>query len=142
MALIRYNNDLWQDSFTGLDEMFQRMLGARASSPLLYGDGESHSLGFRADLFADANGYKVIAELPGIPKGNIDISLENTVLTITAERSEGEGDDARSVTLTRSISLHEDVDPDKVAATLKDGLLAVDLPKREERKPRSIKIKG
>ena len=84
----------------------------------------------------------MIAELPGIPKDKIDISLENAVLTISAERTEGEGDSAKTFKLMRSISMHEDVNPDKVAATLKDGLLAVDLPKREERKPRSIKIKG
>jgi len=141
MTLFRYNNDLWRDPFNDLDQMFNRMFGSRGPSPFFYEESTVNA-GFRADLFADDNGYKVIAELPGIPKDQIDVSLENAVLSITAETVSGSGDSEKKVKLSRSITVNEDVNPDKVAATYKDGLLAIDLPKREERKPRSIKIKG
>ncbi|MEM7791563.1 MAG: Hsp20/alpha crystallin family protein [Verrucomicrobiota bacterium] len=140
MALFRYDNDLWRDPFSDLDQMFQRMLGTRVPNPLFYSDSSVTS-GFRVDLFADDNGYKVIAELPGIPKDKIDISLENAVLNISAELKE-ESEAAKTQKLTRSISVNEDVDAEKVAATYQDGLLAVTLPKKAERKPHTIKIKG
>lgn len=141
MTLFRYNNDLWRDPFTDLDQMFNRMFGSRGPSPFYYNESTVNS-GFRADLFADKNGYKVIAELPGIPKDQIDVSLENAVINITAETRLGSGDSEKTVKLSRSITVNDDVNPGKVAATYKDGLLAIDLPKREERKPRMIKVKG
>lgn len=133
MSLIKYN-DLWDDSFGNLNRLFSAVLNEHP------GYANSRLGGFRVDTYADDNGYYVVAEVPGIPKENINISLDNAVLTITGERKSGAGDDAASVKLSRSITVGDDVAADQVNAKLENGILTVTLPKSEERRPREIAI--
>ena len=88
------------------------------------------------------------AELPDMTREDIDINIENFVLTIKGEKKLA-GDvkeeqfrhiERRYGTFTRSFSLPQTVDPNRVSAEYKDGLLTVRLPLREEAKPRSIKV--
>ena len=89
----------------------------------------------------------VRAEVPGMKQEDISIEFENGLLTIKGERklekSEGVtwhrveriyGNFRRSFTLPRS------VDPEKIAASYREGILEVEVPKREEAKPKHIKI--
>ena len=89
----------------------------------------------------------VRAEVPGMRQEDISIEFENGLLTIRGDRklekSEGVtwhrveriyGNFSRSFTLPRS------VDPEKIAASYRDGILEVEVPKREEAKPKHIKI--
>ena len=89
------------------------------------------------------------AELPGFKKDEIDITLENGTLTISAERSvqnkqEGEGEyllnERRYSRFLRSFTLPPTVDEAKVDAKLTDGVLHLVLNKREETKPRKITV--
>jgi HSP20 family protein len=88
------------------------------------------------------------AELPDMTREDIDINIENFVLTIKGEKKPGGGVkdeqfhhvERRYGTFTRSFSLPQTVDPNRVTAEYKNGVLTVRLPLREEAKPRSIKV--
>ena len=78
----------------------------------------------------------VRAELPGVSREAVNLELVDGYLTLTATRKDGD----QEFTLTRSIALPEDVQADKVAASLENGVLTVTLPKQEQAKPRKINI--
>lgn len=91
---------------------------------------------FPVDLFEDKENHYVRAELPGISRDAINIEMVDDYLTISATRKEGE----ESFSLTRSVSIPEAVQADKVAAAYENGVLTVTLPKQEKAKPRKIAI--
>lgn len=72
-------------------------------------------------------------ELPGFKQDEVDVQLEKGVLTVSAKNTEDE--------VSQSITVGEDVDPDKVEAKLEHGILRLGLPRRESAKPRKISIK-
>jgi HSP20 family protein len=88
------------------------------------------------------------AEIPGMSKEDVKLSVQNNVLTLSGERKqEKEEKDAnyhrieRSYgSFSRSFTLPASVKPDKVKATYKDGILKITLPKSEEAKPKQIPI--
>jgi HSP20 family protein len=88
------------------------------------------------------------AELPDMTREDIDINIENFVLTIKGEKKVSGGVkeeqfhhvERRYGTFARSFSLPTTVDPNRVSADYKNGVLTVRLPLREEAKPRSIKV--
>ncbi|MDH5650114.1 MAG: Hsp20/alpha crystallin family protein [Gammaproteobacteria bacterium] len=93
--------------------------------------------------------FLVHAELPGVKKDDIDINLENGVLTITAEtkskNEQKEGDrvirqERRYGKFVRSLRLGEQVDEAKVKASYKDGVLELVLPKAEAVKTKKISV--
>jgi HSP20 family protein len=101
-----------------------------------------------ADIFENDNEVVVKAELPGMAAKDIDIKLENNVLTLRGERKfekEAKEENYHRVereygSFSRVFSLPVTVNPDKVTAEYKDGVLKIVLPKREEIKPKPIKI--
>lgn len=95
------------------------------------------------------NEYVVQTDLPGIRKEDINVTLENGLLTITAERKteeerkEGEQELRREVRYgryTRSLRLGTQIDEKGVKASYRDGVLELILPKAEEVKPRKIAV--
>ncbi len=100
------------------------------------------------DLFNEEDRVLVKAEVPGIDKNDLDIRVENNVLTITGEKKrEKEIKDESAYRMercygkfSRSFSLPTPVNGDKVKASYKDGILEIELPKADEVKPRKIKI--
>ena len=100
------------------------------------------------DVIESENDYSVICELPGIEQKDVDLSIASNVLTIKGakkgEREEKKGKYFRkeswSGSFQRTLPLPSSVDPEKVEAELKDGVLAVKLPKKEEAKPKSITV--
>jgi HSP20 family protein len=99
------------------------------------------------DLYQNNDNVIAVAELPGMRKEDIEISLHDGTLTIAGERksTSGEGENAeRTERFTgkfrRSITLPTRVDAGKVTASYKDGILTVTLPKAEEAKPKKIEV--
>jgi HSP20 family protein len=101
------------------------------------------------DVYEDKNDLIVKVELPGMKKDQIELSLHENTLTISGERkcerTESEGDTSRSERsfgrFQRTVTLTKPVDPNKVNAQHKDGILTVTLSKTEESKPRQIEVK-
>ncbi len=85
-------------------------------------------------LFEDDENYYARFEFPGVKKEGVAVELTGNQLAITVERGE---DNVES----RSVTVPEGVDPEKVGAKLADGILTVTLGKLEAQKPRVIKVK-
>lgn len=124
------------------DSIFGRLLGNRET------DG-GYLAPYGVDVREDQDHIYVEAELPGFKKEEVDITLENQTLTISAERkTETKPDDKsqhllrerRYTRFQRSFTLPPTVDEQSVNAQLNEGILKVTLNKREESKPRKIKV--
>jgi HSP20 family protein len=125
------------------DSMLNRFFGGRET------DG-GYLAPYAVDVREDADHIYVEAELPGFKKDEVDITLENQTLTISAERKEekkeggGKGEhllhERRYTRFLRSFTLPPTVDDQTVNAKLNEGVLTVTLNKREETKPRKINV--
>lgn len=120
-----------------------------------FGGGREADGGFLApygvDIREDADHLYVEADMPGFKKEEIDITLENQTLTISAEKKTESGrksdpphglllNERRYSRFLRSFTLPPTVDEKSVDAKLADGVLRVTLNKREETKPRKIAV--
>ena len=101
------------------------------------------------DINETEGAYLVKAELPGMRKQDLDITIDNGVVTINAEHVEkaDEKSDGRLIRrersygkFTRLLHLGEDVDEEKVTANYQDGILSLTLPKAEKAQSRQVKI--
>ena len=101
------------------------------------------------DIFQTGDHELVLkAELPDMAREDIAINIENFVLTVTGEKKAAtevkeeqyHHVERRYGSFSRSFSLPQTVDPNRVSAEYKNGVLTVRLPLREEAKPRSIKV--
>jgi HSP20 family protein len=100
------------------------------------------------DIFETPNELVVKADLPNVNEKDIDVRVENNLLTIRGERklekSVSEENYLRVErtygSFSRSFSLPNTVSPETIAAGYKNGVLTVTLPKREESKPRQVKV--
>jgi HSP20 family protein len=89
----------------------------------------------------------VRAEVPGMRQEDIQIEFENGLLTLRGERKLEKSDgltwhrvERIYGNFSRTFTLPRSVDPEKIAATYRDGILEVEVPKREEAKPKQIRI--
>ena len=100
-----------------------------------------------ADIYETQDALKVILEMPGVEKGNVDVHVEDGVLNV-----EGRLDLTKYQGLqplyteynighyARSFRLSNKINQDKIGAELKEGVLSLTLPKVEEAKPRTIQV--
>ena len=100
------------------------------------------------DVSEEGDNIVVRAELAGMKEDDIDVQFENGILTLKGERqfeSEENRDSYYRVersygTFVRSFTLPRTVDPEGISASYRNGLLEIVVPKREDAKPRRIKI--
>ena len=128
------------------DTMLNRWFGGRETN----GNAGGYLAPYAVDVREDGDHIYVEAELPGFKKEEVDITLENQTLTISAERHEEKTPDAnkgehllrerRYSRFLRSFTLPPTVDEQSVNAKLTDGVLTITLNKREETKPRKISV--
>jgi HSP20 family protein len=101
------------------------------------------------DIMETENEIVLKADLPGVSEKEIDITLEDGTLTIKGDRkfdSEARNKGYHRIergygSFVRCFSLPESVDPEKIDADYKSGVLTVTLPKKEVAKPRQVKVK-
>ncbi len=126
-----------------LDRLFESSFGELARAPQLLGVWNP-----AVDLYEDKDNVIVKAELPGLKREDIAVSLHDGALSISGERKSEEkagNTEARRTErfvgrFQRTISLPSSVKADNVNAQYKDGVLTVTLPKAEEAKPRQIQV--
>jgi HSP20 family protein len=151
MNIIRYQNqglsDLSQafDRFAVLrdemDRLFDRSLG-----PVFHTTGSLSRWAPALDVYQEKDEFTVVAELPGLRKEEIELSLNDGILTISGERKQEKKNEQTYRTerfygrFHRSVTLPASVDGNKIKATYQDGVLKVVLPKAEEAKPKQIKV--
>jgi HSP20 family protein len=140
MTLIRYEYP--NESLSEFDRMINRAFTGLGRWPGWSDEffGIPGAAEIPVDLYDDGENYVVRAELPGVKKSDVKLELDNAVLTLSGERKAKSGEQESVSAFSRSISVGEDVNPDKVKARLEDGILIVTLPKTEAHKPRAITI--
>ena len=147
MALTRRGRDPLA-GFGSIQEAVRDMLAARP-----FGDRESLSL---ADWTPSCNvsetpeEYRIEAELPGVKQDDLEVKVENRVLTLRGERREEREEKGKKYhrvessygSFMRSFTLPDDADEDSVAADYKDGLLSVRITRTapKESKARAVEI--
>lgn len=102
------------------------------------------------DVYEDANSLVLRAELPGVKREDIEVSIDSNVLTLKGERKLAQEEDGRRYhrvertygSFVRQFQLPSNLDPGTIDANLSDGVLTVNLQKREELKPRKIDVKA
>lgn len=99
------------------------------------------------DIFEDAEGITLIADMAGVSRDRLNLHVENNALTIDGEMHidmpqgiEALYADVRSTRYQRSFTLSRELDSDAISANLKDGVLNVHIPKREEARRRKIEV--
>ncbi len=100
------------------------------------------------DILENENEFNINVELPGVENNAIDMQVEKNILTLKGERKmekkKNKGKYARAEryygSFQRSFRLPDAVDADNLTASLEKGVLSIRLPKKEETKPRSIKV--
>ena len=117
----------------------------------VFGDRDQARLSWvpSADLRETSDAYVIVADVPGISRDAIDLSVSDDIVTIQGERTEeqkGDGDgchcrERRYGRFQRSFRIPGGFDAAKVEASCKDGVLQVTVPKREENRPRQIEVK-
>src|SRR6201993_340663 len=102
-----------------------------------------------SDIYETRDNLVVLAEMPGVAPDGVDITLERRVLTIRGRNAAGDPAGYRRVydeyadgDYERVFTLSENIDRDRIEATLKDGVLHLVLPKAETAKPRRIELKA
>ena len=134
--LMSIQNELNQLFGRTYGEGGERVRGAQWSPPL--------------DVYETPERYVILVELPGVGSEDVDISVEDNVLTLTGERKfyEGRGEDEfhrverRFGMFGRTLSLPTTANPEAIEASFDAGVLTIEVPKRDEAKPRKIQVKA
>ena len=126
-----------------LNHLFQQSVGEGSEESLV-----SSSFAPAVDVYEDEHQVTLKIDVPGIQEKDIDVRLENRVLTVTGERKfekEEKEENYRRVerqygSFSRSFTLPSTVDAENVAANYDKGVLKITLTKKAEAKPKQIKI--
>jgi HSP20 family protein len=100
-----------------------------------------------ADIYETPDALKVVLEMPGVDKSNVNVRVENSVLTVEGRLDFSKYRDLQPLYTeynighyARSFRLTTKIDQSKIGAEMKDGVLSLVLPKAEEAKSRSIQV--
>lgn len=100
------------------------------------------------DIHEDAQRVLVVVDLPGVEQKDVEIAIENNVLTLRGERKREQKDDGEGYrrfersygSYARSFTLPTTIEAEKVTAEMRAGVLTLTLPKKPEAQPRQIKV--
>jgi HSP20 family protein len=134
LAPAGFQRSPWSGLENEIDRLFDTALGD-------FSDGAS-STRFPVDVYEDKDNTYVRAELPGLNRDDINVEMTDGYLTIAATRKTPavDGESEESFSFSRTVSIADEVQADKVGANYENGVLTVTLPKREETKPKKISV--
>jgi len=144
MALVR------RDPTQQMEDMLARYARAVVQPPA--GSQEVIATGDwapRVDIAETDKAFEIKAEIPEVNKEDVKVTVHNGVLTIQGERIQGKEEKGKKFhrvercygCFTRSFTLPDNVDENKISASFKDGVLNLQIQKTEEPKPKSIEVK-
>jgi len=98
------------------------------------------------DIYETEDGLTVVADMPGVKRDDLNVQVENNVLTIQGitsfpQRKNPRLEEYRLYNFFRQFELTDEVDHDRITAELKHGVLTLHLPKAEHAKPKRIDVK-
>jgi len=132
-------NRIFDERWNGWDRWL-----ARANGPTPLADFSPP-----VDVYEDAEGITLTAEIPGVAPEDVEVKVEDDTLTISGKRSLEREDkrdnyhriERRYGTFLRSFTLPPSVDAERIRAENRHGVLSVFLPRKEEARPRKITVK-
>jgi HSP20 family protein len=126
------------DPFRELDRLTQQLLGTAARPAAM-----------PMDAYRDGDTFYVHFDLPGVSTESIELTVEQNVLTVRAERRPEQPDGSEMLVaerpagiFTRQVFLGDTLDADHIAADYCAGVLTLSIPVHEQAKPRSIQVTG
>jgi HSP20 family protein len=126
------------DPFRDFDRLTEAVLGTRARPAVM-----------PMDAYRDDGTFVVHIDLPGVTTESIDLTVEQNVLTVHAERKPPVGDSAEKVVderaygvFSRQLFLGDTLDADRLEADYDAGVLTIKIPIAEKAKPRRIEVSG
>jgi HSP20 family protein len=140
MNLVRYNPnslDLLDNVSSWFDDFFSTPTFGRSAVPAV-------------DVRETDSEYLMEVELPGLTEKDVEVKLDNTLLTISSSKEEKKEEkkngyvlrERKSAHFSRSFVLPEGVDSEKIAAEFKNGILQLSFPKVPAAKPKKIEVKA
>jgi HSP20 family protein len=124
------------DPFRELDRLTQQVFGTAARPTAM-----------PMDAYRQGDNFYIHLDLPGISAESIELTVEQNVLTVRAERVPAQVDGAQMIvaersygTFSRQVFLGETLDPDNIGADYAAGVLTLTIPVREAAKPRNIQV--
>ncbi|RKX96138.1 MAG: Hsp20/alpha crystallin family protein [Spirochaetes bacterium] len=102
------------------------------------------------DIKEEKDKYIMEVELPGFTEKDVELKVENNVLTLSSKKEETKEEskkgyirkERKSYSFSRSFSLPENTDVDKIKASFKNGILNIEIPKEPESQPKYIEVKS
>ncbi len=143
MAIMPSYSRFSTDPLGLLDSFLNNQGGSRAAGDLMRAP--------ETDVVETEREIRVITEMPGLKRENLEVDVENNVLTIRGEKREEHTEnqegkyhlaERRYGTFTRSFVLPRDVDSENIQASFEDGVLTVRIPKSEKARRRKISVGG
>ncbi len=126
------------DPFRELDRLTQHVLGTAARPAAM-----------PMDAYRQGDSFYVHFDLPGVSAESIDLTVEQNVLTVRAERKPAQPDGAEMLVaerpagvFTRQVFLGDTLDADHISADYSSGVLTLTIPVHEQAKPRTIQVTG
>jgi HSP20 family protein len=151
MGLIPWKSrEMGVDLFDNIEDFqreMNRLFDLKLHRPLMPGNG-AKLWAPAVDIIDEKDQIRVKADLPGMKREDIEVNLENDILTVRGEKKEEKEVKEKDVvrceryygSFHRAFSLPTSVDASKVNAVYKDGVLEITLPKKEGAKPKQIKV--
>ena len=130
------------------DSIFDDLFNELYSLPTSFLSKSGMDLSPRIDISETDNEYKIEAELPGINQKEIDVKIDNNILTIKGKKEDVKEEKEKNYHLReryygafqRSISLPNNIEPEKIKASFENGVLNISVPKSDKRTPKKIEI--
>jgi HSP20 family protein len=140
---------LWEP-FRDMDEFFNRlapMMGSRRGGDLTAAERQLH-WSPSADISETDGEFRIRAELPGVKKDDVKVSIDNGVITLSGERQQTKEDKSEKFhrverfygSFSRSFALPDNADTQHIKAESKDGTLLISIPKLPASKPKQIEV--
>jgi len=136
------------ESIRTRDSIFDDLFNELYSLPTSFLSKSGMDLSPRIDISETDNEYKIEAELPGINQKEIDVKIDNNILTIKGKKEDIKEEKEKNYHLReryygafqRSISLPNNIEPEKIKASFENGVLNISVPKSDKRTPKKIEI--
>ncbi len=136
------------ESIRTRDSVFDDLFNELYSLPTSFLSKSGVDLSPRIDISETDAAYKIEAELPGINQKEIDVKIDNNILTIKGKKEDIKEEKEKNYHLReryygafqRSISLPNNIEPEKIKASFENGVLNISVPKNDKRTPRKIEI--
>ena len=145
VARVQLRNDINEWNMNRFfDGMFSHSLFKPSEDATLYGNWSP-----AVNILEKEDSLTITVELPGLTADDVEVTVENSVLSMRGERRLEEVNDGETYhrveatygAFERRFTMPKSVDTDKILATFRNGVMTLSLPKREESKPKTIKIK-